>query len=198
MTSTDLACPTSGVDWSAGSRGSRAGLSGPGRTLRRGRGDRPYRADAGFLRAAASGSSPGFRANAPNFRSPGGKAGAQAFLFLAVLRLQARLSNRRDPDIQHDVLRVASGQDVLSRWLERTRENAMCNTATMRADEARARAYATPLEDFQPHAVEHFTADTLWPWFERLRAEDHPSTTRRRANTAPIGRSHPLRRHRGL
>ena len=48
----------------------------------------------------------------------------------------------------------------------------MRNTATTRADEARARAYATPLEDFQPHAVEHFTSDTLWPWFERLRAED--------------------------
>ena len=41
-----------------------------------------------------------------------------------------------------------------------------------RLAEARARAYATPLEDFQPHAVEHFTSDTLWPWFERLRAED--------------------------
>jgi cytochrome P450 len=39
-------------------------------------------------------------------------------------------------------------------------------------DEARARAYATPLDQFQPHAVEHFTSDTLWPWFERLRAED--------------------------
>src|SRR5580658_2151974 len=48
----------------------------------------------------------------------------------------------------------------------------MRNTATKRADEARAAAYATPLEDFQPHAVEHFTDDTLWPWFERLRAED--------------------------
>ena len=41
-----------------------------------------------------------------------------------------------------------------------------------RAEEARARAYATPLEDFQLHDLEHFTSDTLWPWFERLRAED--------------------------
>ncbi len=41
-----------------------------------------------------------------------------------------------------------------------------------RLAEARARAYATPLEEFQPHAIEHFTSDTLWPWFERLRAED--------------------------
>jgi len=48
----------------------------------------------------------------------------------------------------------------------------MPDTATTLAEEARARAYATPLEDFQPHAVEHFTSDTLWPWFERLRAED--------------------------
>jgi cytochrome P450 len=48
----------------------------------------------------------------------------------------------------------------------------MRNTATTRAEEARARAYATPLKDFRPHAVEHFTSDTLWPWFERLRAED--------------------------
>jgi cytochrome P450 len=39
-------------------------------------------------------------------------------------------------------------------------------------DEARAKAYATPLEDFQVHTIEHFTEDTLWPWFERLRAED--------------------------
>jgi cytochrome P450 len=48
----------------------------------------------------------------------------------------------------------------------------MPDTVTTLAEEARARAYATPLEDFQPHAVSHFTSDTLWPWFERLRAED--------------------------
>ncbi len=48
----------------------------------------------------------------------------------------------------------------------------MADGAMTRADEARARAYATPLEDFQVHEVEHFTSDTLWPWFERLRAED--------------------------
>jgi cytochrome P450 len=48
----------------------------------------------------------------------------------------------------------------------------MPDTARSLAEEARARAYATPLEDFQPHAVQHFTTDTLWPWFERLRAED--------------------------
>jgi cytochrome P450 len=45
-------------------------------------------------------------------------------------------------------------------------------------DEARARAYATPLEDFQVHTIEHFTEDTLWPWFERLRAEDPVHYTR--------------------
>jgi cytochrome P450 len=54
----------------------------------------------------------------------------------------------------------------------------MADGAMTRADEARARAYATPLEDFQPHAIEHFTSDTLWPWFERLRAEDPVHFTR--------------------
>ena len=51
-------------------------------------------------------------------------------------------------------------------------QNKMPRIGMSLADEARATAYATPLEDFQPHAVEHFTSDTLWPWFERLRAED--------------------------
>ncbi|MBB5049711.1 hypothetical protein HNR60_004493 [Rhodopseudomonas rhenobacensis] len=36
---------------------------------------------------------------------------------------------------------------------------------------ARAEAYATPLKDFHPGAPRHFRDDTLWPWFERLRAE---------------------------
>ena len=40
------------------------------------------------------------------------------------------------------------------------------------AARARAEAYATPLDQFQPHDIRHFTSDTLWPWFERLRAED--------------------------
>jgi cytochrome P450 len=48
----------------------------------------------------------------------------------------------------------------------------MADGATTLADEARAKAYATPLDEFQVHAIEHFTSDTLWPWFERLRAED--------------------------
>src|SRR3984957_8760944 len=48
----------------------------------------------------------------------------------------------------------------------------MADGAMSKADEARAKAYATPLEDFQVHDIEHFTSDTLWPWFERLRAED--------------------------
>ena len=46
----------------------------------------------------------------------------------------------------------------------------MADGATMSA--ARARAYATPLDAFQVHDIEHFTSDTLWPWFERLRVED--------------------------
>ena len=40
------------------------------------------------------------------------------------------------------------------------------------AAKARAEAYATPLDRFQVHDIGHFTSDTLWPWFERLRAED--------------------------
>ncbi|HEY3950061.1 cytochrome P450 [Phenylobacterium sp.] len=41
-----------------------------------------------------------------------------------------------------------------------------------RAKEARERAYSTPLEDFNVAQVSHFTSDTHWPWFERLRRED--------------------------
>ena len=41
-----------------------------------------------------------------------------------------------------------------------------------RAREARERAYATPLADFNVAEVSHFTSDTHWPWFERLRRED--------------------------
>ena len=48
----------------------------------------------------------------------------------------------------------------------------MADGAMTVADEARAKAYATPLDEFQVHEIEHFTSDTLWPWFERLRAED--------------------------
>ena len=40
------------------------------------------------------------------------------------------------------------------------------------ARKARAEAYSTPLDRFQVHDIAHFTSDTLWPWFERLRAED--------------------------
>jgi len=48
----------------------------------------------------------------------------------------------------------------------------MADTGVTLSEEARAKAYSTPLEDFQVHAIEHFTSDTLWPWFERLRTED--------------------------
>ncbi len=51
-------------------------------------------------------------------------------------------------------------------------DGAMTRADEARADEARARAYATPLDQFQVHDIDHFTSDTLWPWFERLRAED--------------------------
>jgi cytochrome P450 len=48
----------------------------------------------------------------------------------------------------------------------------MADTGVTLAEEARAKAYATPLEDFQVADIDLFTSDTLWPWFERLRAED--------------------------
>ena len=51
-------------------------------------------------------------------------------------------------------------------------DGAMISAHEARLAEARARAYATPLDEFQVHAIDHFTSDTLWPWFERLRAED--------------------------
>ena len=40
------------------------------------------------------------------------------------------------------------------------------------AQSARDKAYSTPLKDFQVADPELFRSDTLWPWFERLRAED--------------------------
>jgi len=40
-----------------------------------------------------------------------------------------------------------------------------------RLEEARARAYATPLDQFHVGHPELFRSDTLWPWFERLRRE---------------------------
>ncbi|HLI66063.1 MAG TPA: cytochrome P450 [Caulobacteraceae bacterium] len=40
------------------------------------------------------------------------------------------------------------------------------------ADEARERAYSTPLEDYHPGDPELFRTNTHWPWFERLRAEE--------------------------
>ena len=40
------------------------------------------------------------------------------------------------------------------------------------AQEARDKAYATPLRDFQVADPDLFRTDTHWPWFERLRRED--------------------------
>jgi cytochrome P450 len=37
---------------------------------------------------------------------------------------------------------------------------------------ARAQAYSMPLKDFHPGAPKLFATDTLWPYFERLRAEE--------------------------
>ncbi|WP_293372049.1 hypothetical protein [Phenylobacterium sp.] len=48
----------------------------------------------------------------------------------------------------------------------------MADDAGAIAKDARERAYSTPLKDFQVAEVSHFTSDTHWPWFERLRRED--------------------------
>ncbi|MDR3509528.1 MAG: cytochrome P450 [Caulobacteraceae bacterium] len=55
----------------------------------------------------------------------------------------------------------------------------MADGANDPASEARARAYATPLEDINVSDPELWRSDTVWPYFERLRAEDpvhlHPA-----------------------
>ena len=48
----------------------------------------------------------------------------------------------------------------------------MSDVLKRRAEDARARAYATPLDKFHVGDSELFRSDTLWPWFERLRKED--------------------------
>ncbi|HEX7946757.1 MAG TPA: cytochrome P450 [Phenylobacterium sp.] len=48
----------------------------------------------------------------------------------------------------------------------------MADDAGAIMSEARARAYATPLDEFDVADVDLFTSDTFWPFFERLRAED--------------------------
>lgn len=48
----------------------------------------------------------------------------------------------------------------------------MADDATQIQQTARDRANATPLAQFHVADINHFTSDTLWPWFERLRRED--------------------------
>ncbi|WP_312164104.1 cytochrome P450 [Phenylobacterium sp.] len=48
----------------------------------------------------------------------------------------------------------------------------MADGAMKLADEARARAYSTPLDEFHPGDPELFRTDTHWPFFERLRREE--------------------------
>ena len=47
----------------------------------------------------------------------------------------------------------------------------MADGASTLRDQAKAVAYATPLEDLNPGDPELFRTDTHWPYFERLRAE---------------------------
>ena len=48
----------------------------------------------------------------------------------------------------------------------------MADGANTPVDEARSRAYATPLADINVTDAELWRSDTIWPYFERLRAED--------------------------
>ena len=48
----------------------------------------------------------------------------------------------------------------------------MADGAMKLADEAKARAYSLPLEEFNPGDPDLFRTDTHWPYFERLRRED--------------------------
>jgi len=48
----------------------------------------------------------------------------------------------------------------------------MADDASQLAQDARARAYATPLDRFHVADPQLFVTDTHWPWFERLRNED--------------------------
>jgi len=48
----------------------------------------------------------------------------------------------------------------------------MADGSVKLTEEARAKAYATPLKDFHVADSELFRTDTWQPWFERLRAED--------------------------
>src|SRR5665213_585087 len=48
----------------------------------------------------------------------------------------------------------------------------MADGASPVSRDARAKAWATPLEDFNVGDPELFLTDSHWPWFERLRAEE--------------------------
>jgi cytochrome P450 len=52
------------------------------------------------------------------------------------------------------------------------KEGAMDDAGETIRRAARERAYAMPIEDIQPLDPELFRTDTLWPYFERLRAEE--------------------------
>ena len=65
------------------------------------------------------------------------------------------------------------------------------DTSLTAAEIARAKAYSTPLKHFQVAVPELFRTDTLWPWFERLRAEDPVHLTKR----GPNGRYWSVTRH---
>jgi hypothetical protein len=71
---------------------------------------------------------------------------------------------------------------------------AMQDVLRRRAEEARARAYATPLDAYDVSDPELFRGDTLWPWFERLRAEDPVH----RCATSPFGPYWSVTRHKDI
>src|SRR5205085_2571280 len=68
-----------------------------------------------------------------------------------------------------------AGARATSRGMGREHMNVQSKITADRAEiqrAARTQAYAMPLKDFHPGAPKLFATDTLWPYFERLRAEE--------------------------
>lgn len=62
---------------------------------------------------------------------------------------------------------LRTGQDVLQAYL-----NYLAKPVPLNIEEARVQAYAIPLEEIDPSHPALFQADTVLPYFERLRADD--------------------------
>ena len=86
----------------------------------------------------------------------------------------ASASTRLALPLQRDVIRNSGppGKDGGRTSRDATMHGSIESEKAARLRAAREEAYATPLKDFHPGAPRLFRDDTLWPWFERLRAEE--------------------------